>query len=99
MACRVEHTSALPGFLDDVPWGAEELARCESELLDQVCEAVIRMGEAFEQSAPDALAQLATGTYGYCLDCHSRIPPQRLDAVAFAVRCATCERARRGLMS
>jgi DnaK suppressor protein len=75
-------------------WLAEYRARCESELIDEICDVLVKIGEEEAQNTSEALLQLAAGTYGYCLDCHNRIPAQRLDALSFAVRCATCDRAR-----
>jgi RNA polymerase-binding transcription factor DksA len=85
--------SALPIVPDDRVWLAEQRTRCESELIDQVCDALIRIGEEEAWNASTALLQLAAGTYGYCLDCHDRIPAQRLDTRSFAGRCAACGRA------
>jgi DnaK suppressor protein len=34
-----------------------------------------------------ALARLAKGDYGRCVDCGKEIPPERLDAIPEAVRC------------
>jgi RNA polymerase-binding transcription factor DksA len=64
------------------------------ELIDEICDVLVKIGDEETQNTSDALMQLAAGTYGYCLDCHNRIPAQRLDALSFAVRCATCDRAR-----
>jgi RNA polymerase-binding transcription factor DksA len=75
-------------------WLAEQRARCESELIDEICDVLVRIGEEEAQNTSEALAQLAAGTYGYCLDCHDRISVHRLDALSFAVRCASCDRAR-----
>jgi RNA polymerase-binding transcription factor DksA len=64
------------------------------ELIHEICDALVKIGEEEAQTTSEALMQLAAGTYGYCLDCHNRIPAQRLDALSFAVRCAACDRAR-----
>lgn len=37
-----------------------------------------------------ALAALAEGTYGVCVDCGTRIPPERLEARPSADRCVPC---------
>lgn len=38
-----------------------------------------------------ALARLARGVYGLCVDCDVRISYQRLTALPFALRCRACE--------
>ncbi|MFN7132667.1 MAG: TraR/DksA family transcriptional regulator [Myxococcales bacterium] len=37
-----------------------------------------------------ALARMDAGNYGICLDCELDIPPERLKALPFALRCADC---------
>jgi DnaK suppressor protein len=75
----------------DDPWLAQQRARSESELIDQICDALLCRGDEGTSSTEEALKQLAAGTYGYCLDCHERIPAERLEGLTFAVRCADCE--------
>jgi RNA polymerase-binding transcription factor DksA len=67
------------------------LQRCEANFIDQVCTALIRIQEDAETNRWEAMAQLDSGTYGYCLDCLVAIPLERLEAVTFAVRCGDCE--------
>lgn len=43
------------------------------------------------QSIEDALRRLKTGADGTCLDCGSRIPAVRLQALPFAERCRDCQ--------
>lgn len=38
-----------------------------------------------------ALSRLDDGTYGVCADCHSDIPPRRLEALPFATLCVSCQ--------
>jgi DnaK suppressor protein len=38
-----------------------------------------------------ALARLASGIYGFCVDCDVRISYKRLTALPFALRCRECE--------
>lgn len=38
-----------------------------------------------------ALARIEVGTYGTCVDCGSRIAPERLDARPQAARCLPCQ--------
>ena len=48
------------------------------------------------QAGRTALARLEAGDYGTCTDCGEPIPPARLAAQPFAVRCIACqERAER----
>ena len=41
-----------------------------------------------------ALARLADGTYGACVDCGRPIAPERLAALPWAARCIDCQAAR-----
>ncbi|HYK99319.1 MAG TPA: TraR/DksA C4-type zinc finger protein [Candidatus Acidoferrales bacterium] len=41
----------------------------------------------------DALARIAHGTYGRCVDCGGSIVPERLEVLPAAARCITCQRA------
>lgn len=41
-----------------------------------------------------ALARLESGDYGTCTDCGQAIPPARLQAQPFAVRCVACQERR-----
>ena len=40
----------------------------------------------------EALDRIAKGTYGVCVDCGTRISPERLAALPQAARCITCQR-------
>jgi DnaK suppressor protein len=37
-----------------------------------------------------ALERLDDGSYGLCMDCELEIPPERLHAMAYTLRCADC---------
>jgi RNA polymerase-binding transcription factor len=39
----------------------------------------------------EALARLASGVYGSCVECHGEISLKRLTALPFALRCRECE--------
>lgn len=39
-----------------------------------------------------ALERIDAGTYGRCVECGRRIPPERLEAVPDAARCIECQR-------
>jgi RNA polymerase-binding transcription factor DksA len=43
------------------------------------------------QAGRTALARLESGDYGTCIDCEQTIPPARLQAQPFAVRCVACQ--------
>jgi len=43
------------------------------------------------QAGRTALARLEAGDYGTCIDCGDAIPPARLQAEPFAVRCLACQ--------
>jgi DnaK suppressor protein len=46
------------------------------------------------QAGHTALARLEAGDYGTCIDCGLAIPPARLQAQPFAVRCVACKQHR-----
>jgi DnaK suppressor protein len=39
-----------------------------------------------------ALARIEVGTYGICVNCGARIPPERLEAMPWATLCIDCKR-------
>jgi DnaK suppressor protein len=50
-----------------------------------------------ERRIAEARRALADGSYGFCVNCHRSIPPERLSAVPEAVRCLNCQRLFEGL--
>jgi DnaK suppressor protein len=40
----------------------------------------------------DALARIEAGTYGVCVNCGAQIPPERLEAMPWAMLCIDCKR-------
>jgi DnaK suppressor protein len=48
---------------------------------------------ALLRDVQDALARLADGSYGTCLQCDREIAPKRLDAVPWAGYCVHCQEA------
>lgn len=57
-------------------------------------EAVIvrdRTGYSRAAEAVDALGRIRDGTYGFCADCHRRIPAARLEVKPEATRCVVCQ--------
>ncbi len=65
---------------------AEADGDMERALLEMRVDAVSRIDEA--------LARLDAGRYGRCVECEREIPPRRLAALPFAVRCQACARLR-----
>jgi DnaK suppressor protein len=55
--------------------------------------ALIHMKGELLQRLDHAVRRCDDGTYGFCLECGLAIPPSRLRAVPFAVRCRPCEEA------
>lgn len=39
----------------------------------------------------EALERVEDGTFGRCEDCERPLPPERLDAIPYARRCAACQ--------
>ncbi len=48
--------------------------------------------ESALREVDEALARLAAGSYGRCVDCGARIPEARLEARPQAARCIDCQR-------
>ncbi|MDR0302392.1 MAG: TraR/DksA family transcriptional regulator [Treponema sp.] len=38
-----------------------------------------------------ALTRISQGKYGYCIKCEKRIPPDRLEAIPYALMCVDCK--------
>jgi len=38
-----------------------------------------------------ALTRISQGKYGYCIKCEKRIPPDRLEAIPYALMCVGCK--------
>jgi RNA polymerase-binding protein DksA len=38
-----------------------------------------------------ALTRVKQGKYGYCIKCQKRIPPDRLEAIPYALMCIECK--------
>ena len=50
-----------------------------------------RLAELGAADPEQALARIAAGTYGQCMDCGADIAPQRLQAAPEAARCIDCQ--------
>jgi DnaK suppressor protein len=71
------------------------LAELEEDRIDHVAtmgpEALAAYDIGLRDAVRDALAKLASGTYGTCETCHRPIPAARLEAVPYARRCLSCQ--------
>ncbi len=66
-----------------------EAAREQEE--EMVWLAVLDRGRDVRAQVDEALGRLAAGRYGLCAECGEPIPPARLRALPFAVRCLPCQ--------
>ena len=57
---------------------------------DETLEVIGAAATAEIESIDEALQQLDRGLYGVCKQCDEAIPVERLRAIPYAVRCATC---------
>jgi DnaK suppressor protein len=60
---------------------------------DDLAFALIHLKGELLQRLDHAVRRCSDGTYGSCVECGQAIPPARLRAVPFAVRCRRCEEA------
>ena len=72
-----------------------ELAELEDDRVERVAtigaETLAAYDVGVRDAVRDALAKLASGTYGNCETCHRPIPAARLEAVPYARRCLSCQ--------
>lgn len=72
-----------------------ELAELEDDRVERVAtigaETLAAYDVGVRDAVRDALAKLASGTYGNCETCHRPIPADRLEAVPYARRCLSCQ--------
>jgi RNA polymerase-binding transcription factor len=76
---------------------SETLDEAEASELDLQQDVNIRLTEITAEAlrrVDEALARLASGVYGLCVECKAEIPTKRLTALPFAVRCRQCEELR-----
>ncbi len=71
------------------PSNIGEAAREQVE--EMVWLAVLERGRGVRAQVDEALHRLAAGLYGLCAACGGPIPPARLRALPFAVRCLPCQ--------
>lgn len=58
---------------------------------EQVWLAVLDQSREFQVQIDEAMHLLAEGRYGRCIECGKPIPPARLRALPFALRCLPCQ--------
>jgi RNA polymerase-binding transcription factor DksA len=72
-----------------------ELAELEEDRVERVAtmgaETLAAYDVGIRDAVRDALAKLASGTYGNCETCRRPIPAARLEAVPYARRCVSCQ--------
>ncbi len=70
----------------------------EEPVVDTDAERCLMLAERADEvlhGIEDALARVATGRYGYCVDCGDRIPLERLRGLPATATCIACSRRRR----
>ena len=72
----------------------DELEQTDADTQNDMALARLHAQTTTLRSVEAALARLDAGTYGSCSSCQGDIPPVRLAALPFAVRCHACERDR-----
>ena len=73
----------------EAPNGTADLDRDTAQAAaEAMAESLRRIAEAFDR--------MAEGTYGFCKECGSRIPYDRLDMNTAACLCLQCERSKKG---
>jgi DnaK suppressor protein len=53
--------------------------------------ALLDYDQSVQSQVAEALARVESGEYGLCVDCGHAIPPARLHALPFALRCLPCQ--------
>ena len=80
----------LAGTRDTSPDAVDQAAG-EAELALAVSAAHFEAEEM--DDIDEALRRLEEGVYGTCADCEEAIPPARLEALPYALRCVACQEA------
>jgi DnaK suppressor protein len=81
-------------YESEIPAGLDAAETSDVDLQQDIDIALLEMKAEALRHVQDALARLASGTYGQCAECGSEIAPKRLTALPFALRCRTCEEER-----
>lgn len=66
----------------------------DSDLQQEIAITLTEMTAEVLGRVDEALARLANGGYGSCVECNGEISSQRLRALPFALRCRGCEEQR-----
>ena len=89
---RTGRTEGPAGVRDELEQsGDDSQGDIELALLQMRAQTLARIDEA--------IARLAEGAYGACVECDAEISEKRLQAVPFAVRCQACEARREQVVS
>jgi RNA polymerase-binding protein DksA len=82
-------------FLEEAPaaraGGADPADAAREREEEMVWLAVLDRGRGIQAQVDEALCRMAAGRYGLCAACGEPIPPARLRALPFAVRCLQCQ--------
>lgn len=71
----------------------QHMADTATETVDREIDYTLEETDGRLLAAIDAaLARIEAGTYGVCVNCGARIPPERLEAMAWATLCIDCKR-------
>jgi DnaK suppressor protein len=73
--------------------GLDTAETSDADLQQDVGLALIEMSAEVLRRIDDAVARLASGTYGCCAECGDEIAQTRLEALPFALPCRECEEA------
>jgi DnaK suppressor protein len=73
------------------PAGADPMDAARGREEERVWLAVLDRGRGIQAQVDEALCRMAAGRYGLCAACGQPIPPARLRALPFAVRCLQCQ--------
>ena len=88
-------------FLEEVPTaraaGPDPTDAAQEREEERVWLAVLDRGRGIQAQVDEALCRMAAGRYGSCAACGQPIPPARLRALPFAVRCLPCQERLEGL--
>ncbi len=79
-----EHQEVIDILREQGDMALEELRESKAFSLIEIKHNELRMID-------EALQRIEKGEYGICVDCGKRIPPARLKALPYAVRCRECQ--------
>jgi RNA polymerase-binding transcription factor len=82
------------GYEGEMIGGLDTAETSDVDLQQDIDIALLEMKAQALGHVQDALARLASGTYGQCAECGAKISQQRLTALPYALRCRTCEEER-----